>query len=69
VDKSLNRPVDQTHIKINHQIKTICCTEIIKDQLIYIPEMLEYQNLTHNLIRLVDNSIKLGYRFESTNTI
>ncbi len=65
VDKSLNIPVYQTYIKINNQIKTICGTGIFKDQLIYIPEMLEYKKLTNNLIRIVDNSIKSGYRFES----
>jgi len=27
--------------------------------------MLEYKKLTNNLIRIVDNSIKSGYRFES----
>jgi len=65
VDSSIHRPVFQTHMLFNNQNRSICGTGLFKNQLIYIPEILEYQRLTNNLIRLVDDSIKSGYRFES----
>jgi hypothetical protein len=65
VDKSINRPVYQTHIKVNNQIKTICATGIFRNQLRYVLEMLKYQELTNNKIRIIEDSITGGYRFKS----
>jgi DNA polymerase type B, organellar and viral len=65
VDRSINRPVYQTHIKLNNQIRTMCATGTFLNQWIYIPELLKYQELTNNKIRIIENSIKEGYLFES----
>nr|YP_010192417.1 hypothetical protein LK379_mgp35 [Amanita sinensis]QZN08154.1 hypothetical protein [Amanita sinensis] len=67
VDKTLNRPVYQTHLKINKEIRTVCATGTFLDQWIYLPELIEYQKLTNNLIRIIPDSIKEGYLFESKN--
>nr|YP_010192425.1 DNA polymerase [Amanita sinensis]QZN08162.1 DNA polymerase [Amanita sinensis] len=67
VDKSINRPVYQTHLKINKEIRTVCATGTFLDQWVYLPELIEYQKLTNNLIRIIPDSIKEGYLFESKN--
>ncbi len=60
VDKTINRPVYQTHINN----KTMCATGIFKNKWIYLPEIIEYQKLTNNKIRIIENTITEGYRFE-----
>ncbi len=65
VDRSINRPVFQTHVLLNNQMRTICATGTFLNQWIYIPEMVKYQEFTNNLIRIVENSIKEGYLFET----
>nr|YP_009710566.1 DNA polymerase type B [Amanita pseudoporphyria]QFZ98515.1 DNA polymerase type B [Amanita pseudoporphyria] len=65
VDPTLNRPVYQTHINLNSQLKTLCATGLFKNQHVFLPEMLEYSRLTNNKIRIIEESITEGYRFES----
>ena len=65
VDKSINRPVYQTHIMFNGQIRAMCATGTFLNQWIYIPELLKYQLLTNNKIRIIEDSIKEGYLFQS----
>ena len=67
VDISINRPVYQTHIKFKNEIRTMCATVTFLNQWIYVPELIEYAKLTNNKIRIIDNSIKEGYLFESNN--
>ena len=69
VDKSINRPVYQTHFKLpgSNSIKNISATGVFKDQWIFLPELIEYQRLTNNKIRIIENSIKEGYIFEAKN--
>ena len=55
VDETIHRPVFQTHVKINNQVRTVCATGLFKNQMIFLPEMLEYQRLSNNKIRIVDN--------------
>jgi DNA polymerase type B, organellar and viral len=65
VDKSLNKPVYQTHIMLNRQKRTLCATGTFLNQWIYVPELIKYQLLTNNKIRIIEDSIKEGYLFES----
>jgi len=67
VDKSIDRPVFQTHLSLpeNNSIRTIAATGIFKDQWIFLPELIEYQRLTNNKIRIIEETIKEGYLFES----
>lgn len=65
VDKSLNRPTYMTRVLINGEFRSVCATGLFKDKMIYIPELLEYQRLTNDKIRIIKDSIKYGYRFES----
>jgi hypothetical protein len=69
VDKTINRPVFQTHLKLpgSNSIRSISATGSFKDQWIFLPELIEYQRLTNNKIRIIKNSIKEGYIFESGN--
>jgi hypothetical protein len=67
VDKSLNRPLYQTQIKINGETRSMCATGLFKNQWVFIPELIHYYNKTNGLIKIVDNSIKQGYMFESEN--
>ncbi len=64
VDRSINRPVYQTHMLINNQLRTVCGTGIFKNQLIFLPELLKYQELSDNKIRIIDGSITSGLRFK-----
>ena len=69
VDKSIDRPVYQTHLTLpeSNITRTISATGYFKDQWIFLPELIEYQNLTNNKIRIIENSIKEGYIFEAGN--
>jgi hypothetical protein len=42
----------------------MCATGIFKNKWIYLPEIIEYQKLTNNKIRIIENTITEGYRFE-----
>jgi hypothetical protein len=65
VDRSLNRPVYQTHVMINGQMRTMCATGTFKNQWVLVTELLKYQELTNNKIRIIEGSIKEGYLFKS----
>jgi hypothetical protein len=43
VDKSLNRPVYQTLININGQLRSMCATGTFLNQMVFVPELLEYE--------------------------
>ena len=43
VDKSLNKPVYQTHIMFNGKKRTLCATGTFLNQWVYVPELLKYQ--------------------------
>lgn len=65
VDNSINRPVYQTHVFFKGKMRTMCATGLFKNQWINVPELVKYQLLTNHKIRIVENSIKEGYLFES----
>ena len=65
VDKSINRPTYQTHIKINNDTRTMCATGLFKNQWVYVPELFYYENLTNGLIKIMPDSIIRGYTFDS----
>jgi hypothetical protein len=69
VDKSIDRPVYQTRKQIpnKNSVRTMAATGIFKDQWIYLPELIEYQRLTNNNIRIIPDSIREGYIFEAKN--
>jgi hypothetical protein len=43
----------------------MCATGTFINQWIYVPELVKYQQLTNNKIRIIENSIKEGYLFDS----
>jgi DNA polymerase type B, organellar and viral len=43
----------------------MCATGTFLNQWIYVPELIKYLELTNNKIRIVEDSIKEGYLFES----
>jgi DNA polymerase type B, organellar and viral len=53
VDKSLNRPVYQTLVNINGELRSVCATGTFLNQWIYVPELLKYQELTNGLIKII----------------
>jgi DNA polymerase type B, organellar and viral len=64
VDKSLNRPVYQTIVNINGELRSVCATGTFLNQWIFVPELLKYQELTNGLIKIIPDSIQMGYLFE-----
>lgn len=66
VDKSLNRPLYQTTAEINGEIRSVCATGTFKNQWVFVPELLYYEELTKGKIRIIPESIEKGYLFEST---
>jgi len=67
VDKSLNRPLYQTIIKINDGYRSVCATGTFLNQWVYLPEICKYYELTNGLIKIIPESIQKGYLFESKN--
>lgn len=67
VDKSLNRPLYQTLVKINGSIRSVCATGTFLNQWVYLPEICKYYELTNGKIRIIPESIQKGYLFESKN--
>jgi hypothetical protein len=67
VDKSLNRPLYQSSVKINGELRTVCATGTFHNQWVYLKEICKYYKLTNGLTRIVPDSIKKGYLFESEN--
>jgi hypothetical protein len=67
VDKSLNRPLYQINVMINNEIRSVCATGLFKNQWIFAPELIYYNELTNGLIKIIPNSIQKGYMFESKN--
>jgi hypothetical protein len=65
VDKSLDRPPYQTHIKIDGETISMCATGLFKNQWVYVPELLYYEQITNGLTRIIPETIKQGYLFES----
>jgi DNA polymerase type B, organellar and viral len=65
VDKSINRPVYQTLVNINGELRSVCATGTFHNQMVYVPELLKYEELTHGLIKIIPESIQMGYTFES----
>jgi hypothetical protein len=63
VDKSLNRPVYQTLIKINGEMRSVCATGTFLNQWVFVPELLKYEEKTDGLIRIIPESIQKGYLF------
>ena len=66
-DKSLNRPLYQTTVKINDINRSVCATGLFNNQWVYVPELLYYEELTNGKTRIVTESITEGYLFESKN--
>ena len=65
IDKSINRPLYQTHILFKNRMRTMCVTGTLLNQWIYLPELMKYQQLINNKIRIIEDSIKEGYLFDS----
>ena len=65
VDKSIKRPVYQTLININGELRSVCTTGTFLNQMVFVPELMKYQELTNGLIRIIPESIQMGYLFES----
>lgn len=65
VDKSLNRPVYHTLIKINGELRSVCATGTFLNQMVFVPELMKYNNLSNGLIKIIPESIQEGYTFES----
>jgi hypothetical protein len=64
VDKSLNRPVYQTIVNIKGQLRSMCPTGTFLNQMVFVPELLKYEKQTNGLIRIIPESIQMGYLFE-----
>jgi hypothetical protein len=64
VDKSINRPVYQTLVNINGELRSVCATGTFLNQWVFVPELMEYEKLTNGLIKIIPNSIQMGYLFE-----
>jgi DNA polymerase type B, organellar and viral len=64
VDKSLNRPVYQTIVKIKGELRSVCATGTFLNQWVYVPELLKYEEKTNGLIKIIPDSIKMGYLFD-----
>jgi hypothetical protein len=67
VDKSLNRPTYMTNVLLNGEMRSVCATGLFKNQMIFVPELAYYHKLTNGLIKIIPDSIKYGYLFESRN--
>nr|YP_010192420.1 DNA polymerase [Amanita sinensis]QZN08157.1 DNA polymerase [Amanita sinensis] len=67
VDKNLNRPLYQTNVIIDGENRTVCATGTFLNQWIYVKELCKYYDLTNGLIRIIPNSIKEEYLFNSKN--
>jgi DNA polymerase type B, organellar and viral len=65
VDKSLNRPTYQTNIYLNGEFRSLCATGTFLNQWIFVPELMDYSRKTNGLIKIIPDSIKEGYLFES----
>jgi len=65
VDKSLNRPLYQTKVLLNGELRSICATGTFKNQWIFAPELAYYNELTNGLIRIIPESINKAYLFEN----
>ena len=60
VDKSLNRPVYMTTVKMDGELRSICATGTFLNQWVYLKEICKYYELTNGKIRIDPNSIKKG---------
>jgi hypothetical protein len=67
VDKSLNRPLYQTNVFLNGEMRSICATGTFLNQWVFAPELAKYCELTNGKIKIIPDSITKGYLFESKN--
>jgi len=58
------RPVYQTLVNINGELRSVCATGTFLNQMVYVPELLKYQEITNGLTRIIPESIEMGYLFE-----
>lgn len=65
VDKSINRPLYQTLIKMNDETRSMCATGLFKNQWVFVPELLYYQEISNDKIKIIPESISKGYLFDS----
>jgi hypothetical protein len=65
VDKSINRPTYQTTVYLNGEFRSICATGTFLNQWIFLPELMDYNRKTNGLIKIIPDSIKEGYLFDS----
>jgi len=63
VDKSLKRPVYQTIVNVNGELRSMCATGTFLNQWVYVPELLKYQEKTNGKISIITDSIHMGYLF------
>ncbi len=65
VDKSIKRPVYQTLVNINGELRSVCATGTFLNQMVFVPELFEYEQITNGLTKIIPESIQMGYLFES----
>jgi len=65
VDKSLNRPLYQTNIFLDGEIRSMCATGTFHNQWVFVPELAYYNKLTNGKIKILPDSITKGYLFNS----
>jgi hypothetical protein len=65
VDKSIKRPLYQTLVRINGEMRSVCATGTFLNQWVFTPDLLYYEQLTNGKIKIIPESIKKGYLFES----
>jgi hypothetical protein len=65
VDKTLQRPLYQTIVNINGELRSVCATGTFLNQWVFVPELAYYNKLTNGLIKILPDSITEGYSFES----
>lgn len=65
VDKSIKRPVYQTLVNINGELRYVCATGTFLNQWVFVPELLKYDQLTNGLTKIIPESIQMGYLFEN----
>ena|SRR6266550_179760 len=67
VDKSLDRPLYLTTVKLNGEYRNLCATGTFLNQWVYLPELCYYYQITNGKIRIIADSISKSYLFESKN--
>lgn len=53
VDQSIKRPVYQTLVNINGELRSVCATGTFLNQWVYIPKLVKYEQLTNGLTKIL----------------